>query len=43
LLAQIGYNEPSQAAIDAAVAANEQFIERLEAIRDRELGEQLEH
>jgi hypothetical protein len=43
LLAQIGYNDPSQAAIDAAVAANEQFIERLEAIRDRELSKQLEH
>jgi len=33
LLAQIGYNEPSQAAIDAAVAANMQFIEPLQAIR----------
>ena len=43
LLAQVGFNEPSQAAIDAAVAANEQFIERLQAIRDRELGDTLEH
>jgi hypothetical protein len=37
LLAQIGYAEPTQAAIDAAVAANLQFIEQLQAIRDREL------
>jgi hypothetical protein len=43
LLQQVGYAEPTQAAIDAAVAANMQFIEQLQAIRDRELGGQLKH
>jgi len=43
LLQQVGYAEPTQAAIDAAFAANLQFIEQLQAIRDRELGDSLEH
>ena len=43
LLSQIGYSEPTQAAIDAAVAANMQFIEQLQAIRDKALGDSVEH
>jgi hypothetical protein len=38
LLQQVDYAEPSDEAIEQAIAANEQFIETLQAIRDRALG-----
>jgi hypothetical protein len=38
LLQQVGYPEPSDAAIEQAIAANEQFIETLQAISDRARG-----
>jgi hypothetical protein len=38
LLAQVGHAEPSESDIEQAIAANEQFIETLQAIRDRALG-----
>ena len=42
LLQQVDYAEPSDEAIEQAIAANEQFIETLQAIRDRALGPSVE-
>jgi hypothetical protein len=38
LLQQVGYAEPSDDAISQAITANEQFIERLQAISDKARG-----
>jgi len=35
LLQSIGFSEPDDVSIQAAIEANDAFIERLEAIRDR--------
>jgi hypothetical protein len=43
LLQQIGFDNPSDSAVQQAIAANEHFIEQLQAIRDRELGSATEH
>ena len=42
LLQQVDYAEPSDEAIEQAIAANQQFIETLEAIRDKALGSNVE-
>ena len=43
LLQSVGFKEPNDVSIAAAIEANDAFIERLEAIRDRAQGLTLEH
>jgi hypothetical protein len=38
LLQSVGYREPDDVSIAAAIVANDAFIERLEAIRDAAQG-----
>jgi len=38
LLQSVGFKEPDDVSIQAAIAANDAFIDRLQAIRDRAQG-----
>jgi hypothetical protein len=43
LLQSVGFREPDDASIQAAIEANDAFIQRLEAIRDAAQGSVLDH
>jgi hypothetical protein len=43
LLQSVGFASPDDVSIQAAIEANDAFIERLEAIRDKAQGLTLEH
>ena len=43
LLQSVGFREPDDVSIQAAIEANDAFIARLEVIRDRAQGLTLEH